>query len=118
MIRRALNRRMAAAFLSWRAAWEFAQRRMREKVRSRAAANPDIAEKFANRLRGGGLRLRAWNIWAAAVAKPVLSLEVCPHNQNPLLHARTRPHTDEHKQTTRTHTHHHHHHHHPDKQGP
>jgi hypothetical protein len=76
MIRRALNRRMAAAFIAWRINWVIAQQRMREAVRARAMANPDIAEKFANRLRGGGARLRAWNIWVAAIARPVLPLQV------------------------------------------
>jgi hypothetical protein len=61
---------MAASFLAWQSEWIITQRNMLESVRIRAAANPDIAEKFGNRLRGGGLRLRAWNIWASRIARP------------------------------------------------
>jgi hypothetical protein len=61
---------MAASFLAWQSEWIVTQRNMLESVRLRAAANPDIAEKFGNRLRGGGVRLRAWNIWASRIAKP------------------------------------------------
>jgi hypothetical protein len=66
---------MAAAFLAWESEWIITQRNMLEAVRRRAAANPDIAEKFLNRLRGGGVRLRAWNIWASTIAR----LNLPPH---------------------------------------
>jgi hypothetical protein len=66
-VRRALNRRLATAFLAWRADWQAAQQAMGDAVRRRANANPDVAEKFARRFRAGGARLRAWNIWVARV---------------------------------------------------
>jgi hypothetical protein len=69
MVRRALQRRLAAAFLTWQAEWRAAQMAMFNAVRRRANANPDIAAKFAKRFRGGGARLRAWNVWAASVKK-------------------------------------------------
>jgi hypothetical protein len=67
---------MAAAFLAWLACKDAANQKMLAMVQKRAADKPDIAEKFANRLRGGPTRLRAWNIWAAAIAKPVLSQRI------------------------------------------
>ncbi len=65
---------MATAFLAWQTSKDAAHQEMLAKILKRAADNPDTAEKFANRLRGGPTRLRAWNIWAAAIAKPVLTL--------------------------------------------
>jgi hypothetical protein len=67
---------MAAAFLAWQSFRSAAHRDMLDKVLKRAADRPDIAEKFANRLRGGPTRLRAWNIWVAAITKPVLALRL------------------------------------------
>jgi hypothetical protein len=81
---------MAAAFLAWQELRRAALEDMLAKALKRTAENPDIADKFVNRLRGGPSRLRAWNIWAAAIAKPVLTQRVrelrqALHERDPVL---------------------------------